>query len=103
MNKKPNVGFRIPGHPLQRPGQTAQFKPGVAQPKLQPTPGVLQPKSPPVPPHRPTAVPFGSVIQEVRKKTTKKKPVQRKAVVTLTVGANSYNGVSSGQYGHAEM
>jgi hypothetical protein len=38
-----------------------------------------------------------------RRKTTKKKPVQRKAVVTLTVGANSYSGVSSGQFGHAEM
>ena len=44
----------------------------------------------------------GSVIQQGKPKGLKKKP-QKKAVVTLTVGGKDYSGVSSGQYGHAEM
>lgn len=44
----------------------------------------------------------GSVIQQGKPKGAGKKP-QKKAVVTLTVGSKDYTGVSSGQYGHAEM
>jgi hypothetical protein len=49
----------------------------------------------------------GSVIQQARgprrggKKGAKK--AQKKAVVTLTIDGQNYSGVSSGQYGHAEM
>lgn len=43
-----------------------------------------------------------SVIQQGKPKGPAKK-TQKKAVVTLTVGSKDYSGVSSGQYGHAEM
>jgi hypothetical protein len=45
----------------------------------------------------------GSVIQQGKPKGLGKKAPQKKAVVTLTVGSTDYSGVSSGQYGHAEM
>ncbi len=44
----------------------------------------------------------GSVIQQGKPKGPKKKP-QKKAVVTLTIDTDEYSGISSGQFGHAEM
>jgi hypothetical protein len=45
----------------------------------------------------------GSVIQQGKPRGAGKKKPQKKAVVMLTVGSKDYSGVSSGQYGHAEM
>jgi hypothetical protein len=71
-------------------------RPAVAQRMTVPTP--LRPGVIPVP-----AVSTSLVIQEARKPAGKKKAPQKKAVVTLTIDGQNYSGVSSGQYGHAEM
>jgi len=44
-----------------------------------------------------------AVIQETRRPRKGAKKPQRRAVVTVTVDGQNYSGVSSGQYGHAEM
>ncbi|HKR12557.1 MAG TPA: hypothetical protein VJT15_10895 [Pyrinomonadaceae bacterium] len=111
--------------PVYRPhGTTKAVQPkGIVNPRFTPprphtTPSVLQKQTNPIQPKpipqrpfaatvRPVVQPAigngaGSVIQQGKPKGLKKAP-QKKAVVTLTVGAKDYSGVSSGQFGHAEM
>lgn len=104
-NKPPGVPqpFKQPqGHvlqnkisPAQRPLQIQTPRPLHGQPTRPPFAPVVQPAMGHS--HGPS-----SVIQQGKPKGSKKKP-QKRAVVTLTVGTREYSGVSSGQYGHAEM
>lgn len=103
------------GPPVHAPKQTNLIQPkaNLRSPFAATTPAVVQAK--PLTPVRP-ALPSGrvvqpaishvagggSVIQQGKPKAPKKKP-QKKAVVTLTIDGDEYNGTSSGQYGHAEM
>jgi len=66
---------------------------GAAQPKR--APGALRAPAPAAP--RPG--PPGLVVQ----RSVAAKPKQKAAVVSLSIGGQTYTGKSSGQYGHAEM
>ena len=87
-------------------------RPHTAPNVIQKPTGLIQPKPIPQRPFAATGRPViqpaigigtSSVIQQGRKPKGGKKAPQKRAVVTLTVGAKDYSGVSSGQFGHAEM
>lgn len=90
---QPKTNFRSPFAATDRP--VVQAKPATPVRFLAPASKVVQPAIGHL-------AGTGSVIQQGKPKGLKKAP-QKKAVVTLTVGSKDYTGVSSGQYGHAEM